>query len=101
MAKAKKLPSGNWRCKANYTDEAGKYITKSFTADSKKAAEFAAQAFLMERETLAKPENKTVGQLADEYIKNRENLLSASTIAGYKRIRKIAFQSIVDCRIDT
>ena len=40
MAKAKKLPSGNWRCRICYTDDEGKYIRKSFTAETKKEADF-------------------------------------------------------------
>ena len=40
MAKAKKLPSGTWRCIASFTDEDGKYKQKSFTAPTKKEAEY-------------------------------------------------------------
>ena len=61
MAKATKLPSGSWRCKAYYTDEYGKYKSKSFTADTKKEAEYMAREYLMEREHAAKPENRTLG----------------------------------------
>lgn len=46
-----------------------------------------------------KPENKTLGQLADEFIENRSTILSPSTITGYKKIRKTAFQEIVNVRI--
>ena len=45
MAKATKLPSGKWRCKAYYTDEYGNYKSKSFTAEKKKDAEGAAARF--------------------------------------------------------
>ena len=79
-AKATKLDSGKWRCKAYYTNEAGKYTSKSFTADTKKEAERNAAVFLMEREHNNKPENITLGQLTDKYIENRSNLLSPSTI---------------------
>lgn len=96
---AKKLPSGHYRCRASYTDEKGQYRTKSFTAEKKKDAETAAAIFLMEREHNAKPENKTLGQLADSFIESRSNLLSPSTIVGYQKIRRTAFQSIVDYRI--
>ena len=51
MATAKKLPSGSWRCLI-YTgkDENGKRQYKSFTADSKKEAEFLAAAFLASKQ---------------------------------------------------
>lgn len=99
MATAKKLPSGNWRCKAYYTDSNGKYTSKSFTAETKKEAEYLANQFLMEKEHSSKPENITLGELADRYIDNLSNILSPSTIAGYKKIRRTAFQSIINCRI--
>ena len=82
MAKATKLPSGNWRCKAYYTDEYGNYKSKSFTAESKVAAQ-AADNFLLERKHTAKVEDRTLGELADSFIELNE-LLSPSTIRGYK-----------------
>lgn len=96
---ATRLPSGKWRCKANYTDEQGHYKAKSFTRDTKRAAELAAAAFVVEQKHDAKPENATLGELVDRFIDSRSNLLSPSTIVGYRKIRRTAFQSIVDCRI--
>lgn len=98
-AKAKKLPSGNWRCRAYYTDEAGNYKSKSFTADTKKEAERLAAEFLVDTAHAKKPENKTLGQLADVFIDNRTSVLSPSTIAGYRKIRRTAFQDIIDMRL--
>ncbi len=100
MAKAKKLPSGNWRCKANYTDEYGIRKSKSFTADTKKEAEYAAAAFLMEQEHKAKPENKTLRQLAEEFLADRSEILSPSTIRGYRSIVNNAFSEIIDVRLE-
>ena len=88
---ATKQKNGKWRCKAYYTDEAGKYTSKSFTAETKKEAEYLARNFIMERKHNAKPENITLGQLADRFIESRSNLLSPSTIVGYKKIRRTAF----------
>lgn len=99
MAKAKKLPSGNYRCKANYTDEYGKYITKSFTADTKDEAELMAKLFLKERKEALNPNNWTLGEAADKYLEAHP-FLSPSTVRGYKSIRNNAFQSIIDMRLD-
>ncbi|HAX39921.1 MAG TPA: hypothetical protein DCY10_03430, partial [Clostridiales bacterium] len=99
MAKAQKLKSGNYRCKANYTDELGQQRSKSFTADTKKEAEAQAAVFLMERKHDNKPENITLGQLTDRYIENRSNLLSPSSVAAYKKLRRTAFQDIIDVRM--
>ena len=99
MATARKLPSGNWRCRICYTDEKGVYIRKSFTAPTKKEAQLLASQYLMDHKHDNKLENKTLGQLTDKYIENRENLLSPSTIVGYRKIRKTAFQSIINVRV--
>lgn len=99
MAKAKKLPSGTWRCIASFTDEEGKYKQKSFTAPTKKEAEYKANTFLMDKKDGMRPENKTLGQLADAFIENRSAILSPSTIRGYRLIRKTAFQDIVNVRL--
>ena len=97
MAKATKLPSGNWRCKAYYTDEYGQRKSESFTRDTKNAAELAAREFIEDRKHQAKPENKTLGELADLFIETQ--FLSPSTVRGYKSIRNNAFQSIIDMRV--
>lgn len=99
MEKAKKLPSGKWFCRVNYKDEEGKYKSKSFTASTKKEVEHTASEFLMAKKDSMKPENKTLGQLADDFIENRSTILSPSTIAGYKKIRRTAFQDIVNVRL--
>lgn len=99
MAKAHKLKSGNYRCKANFTDELGISRSKSFTAETKKEAEAQAAIFLMERKHDNKPENITLAQLADRFIENRSNLLSPSTVATYRKLRRIAFQDIINARI--
>ncbi|MBQ2891116.1 MAG: tyrosine-type recombinase/integrase [Clostridia bacterium] len=99
MATAKKLPSGKYRCRASYTDEFGNYKTKSFTAATKKEAENLASNFIMEREHKAKPENKTLGELADAFLECKSEILSPSTLRGYQSIRNNAFQSIIDVRL--
>lgn len=96
MAKATKQKSGNWRCVASYTDENGAYKQKVFTAPSKKEAEFLASQFKLNYKHDKKTENKSVGKLIDEYITNNSNLLSPSTIRGYKTLKKTALQEIID-----
>jgi len=88
MAKAIKLPSGKWRCKANYTDENGKYRAKSFTAESKVMARSLADDFLLTMEYKKKPENKTIGELTDKYLDNLSNTLSPSTLLGYRKFSR-------------
>ena len=97
MAKATKLPSGNWRCKAYYTDEYGERKSKSFTAETKNDAELAARAFKSQHKHDAKPENRTLGELADTFLEI--NFFSPSTLRGYRTIRNTAFQSIINMRV--
>ena len=48
MAKARKLPSGNWRTKIYIgKDSDGKNIYKSFTAETKKESEYMAAEYRM------------------------------------------------------
>ena len=83
MATAKKLPSGNYRVRA-YDKERGKY--KSFTAPTKKEAEYLANEWLTGRKP--KPiSEKTLGECIDDYIELKNNILSPTTIDKYQNIK--------------
>lgn len=84
--KAKKLPSGNWRARAYYTVN-GEKKCKSFTAETKKDAEYMANMFLLKEKDRIK-NGLTVGEAIDEYISSKENILSPTTISSYRRIKK-------------
>lgn len=101
MAKAKKLPSGSWRCLVyDYTDPTGKRIYKSFTCEDpspagKRKAEFEAAAYAADKSSAGRRENNiTFGNAIDRYIASRESILSPGTIREYKRSRKIDYASI-------
>ena len=100
MATAKKLPSGSWRCLSyDYTDEKGKRHYKSFTAPTKKQAEYlAAQYAMSDRKT--QRTCMTLGDAVDAYIASREAVLSPSTIPAYMSIRKNRLQSIMGVNLD-
>lgn len=84
MAKAKKLPSGSWRCQVfDYTDSAGKKHYKSFTAPTKKAAELMAAQFMADKDSMRQSLNITVAQAVKSYIDSKTAVLSPSTIRGY------------------
>ncbi len=97
MAKAKKLPSGSWRVLA-YTgkDAEGKRQYKSFTADTKKEAEFAASEYLMSAKKPVSVDSITFDAAADKYIDSKSNLLSPSTIRGYRIMQRNAFPLLKD-----
>ena len=94
MAKAKKLPSGNWRVQVFIGKDAnGKNIMKSFCAPTRKEAEkLAAEFELTSKKNLKR---FTVGQAIDGYMDLKRNVLSPSTIHGYGIIRRNRLQSLM------
>ena len=100
MAKAKKLPSGSWRVNQYVGKDAdGKRIYKSFTADTKKEAEFMAAEYVLGKKNRQKPENITFGEAMDNYIESKNNILSPTTIVGYKNIRKNHLQHLMSIKL--
>ncbi len=105
MAKAKKLPSGMWRVLVySHTEIVGgkpKRKYKSFTAESKRSAELMAAEYKAGKEPQEKNgrENITLCQAIDRYIAAKSNVLSPTTIDGYKKIKAYAFQELMPCVI--
>ena len=103
MAKAKKLPSGNWRCRATITDSDGNKVTMSFTAETAKKAEALAkmwQAGMIEQKRQRETGGITLGEAIDNYIETcRCSGMSPSTIVNYKSARNNAFPLLISKRI--
>lgn len=99
MSVAKKLPSGNWRCRANWIDNMGKRRFKSFTADTKKKAEALAANFMLDMNERKKPDSVTVGEAIDRYIEGRSEILSPATIRAYQSLKGNAYGDILDTKI--
>lgn len=78
MAKAIKLPSGNWRVQAHSHGQ-----TKSFTATTKRGAEMAALEWQSQRKEDFSAD-KTLAAAAEEYIAQRKNIISPVTLQTYK-----------------
>ena len=96
MAKAKKLPSGSWRAQVyDYTDAQGKRHYRSFTAATRKEAEFQAADYALKKKDKS-VSRKTFGQALDDYIAKRSAVLSPRTIMDYQRIRKHDLQTLMD-----
>ena len=103
MPTAKKLPSGSWRCRTySHTSPDGKRHYKSFTAPTRKQAEYMAAEFSLDRDRHTDADNWTLSEAIDSYIELKRPVLSPSTIYSYEQIRKTAFSSIMGvalCRI--
>lgn len=124
MAKAKKLPSGSWRClvyshSEPMTDKAGKPVMdtktgkpkmrrvyESFTSDDptsagKREAERMAAVFAAQKELPQQaPGAMTFGAALDAYIKSREPVLSPSTVRDYRRIQRRNIQSLMNIHLN-
>lgn len=100
MAKAKKLPSGNWRVQVfDYKDENGKNHYRSYTAPTKAEAEYMAAYFKKTRPPKEDNEPEvTVGQAIDKYI-DLSATLSPTTIARYRNMRKFAFPDLMNMNL--
>lgn len=104
MAKAKKLPSGNWRVQlfTGYSDE-GKRIYESFTAPTEAEANLLANTRKIEIERGIKknriPSEMTVAEAIDKYIEDRDSVLAPKTIREYKGYRKNYLHGIMSVRI--
>ena len=88
MAKAKKLPSGNWRVRVySHTDSEGKKHYESFTAPTKQQAEVLGAKFAASNDR-KRASDVTISEAVDSYIKSNDGTLSPSTIKGYYKDAK-------------
>lgn len=94
--KATKLPSGNWRCRA-YDKQTKK--CKSFTAPTRKEAEYLAAEWLNEKSSHKRISDETVRQCVQNYIKSKENILSPSSVRGYYIILNNSIEEIAEIKL--
>ena len=104
MSDAKKLPSGKWRNLLYVGKDAnGKRKYESFTADTKLEANLLAMERARELEQGINkertPSTITVGEAIDQYINDRDGILSPKTVREYKGLRKNCLQSIMHLRL--
>lgn len=97
MATAKQLPSGSWRIRV-YDRELGKQV--SFTSNlpgkaGKNEAELMAREYQLGKRR-KQEQGRTVGECIDEYVDLKENILSPTTIAEYRRCRKGELAELCD-----
>ena len=68
----------------------GKRKYKSFTAPTKKEAEYKSSEYLIQKNEKKRPENKsTFDKELENYIITKEAVLSPSTIRGYRNIQRM------------
>jgi len=108
MAKAKRLPSGQWRTQVYshsvpVIDKDGhqkeKRIYESFTADTKKESEYLAAEFALNKKRKARPMNLTLSEAIDKYIDSKDAILGPKTVSEYRKMKKVAFKDIMDTKV--
>ena len=102
MATAHKLPSGSWRCQvyAGKTPD-GRRQYRSFTALTKKEAEYMAAEFSMHYKEISRDITAmTLAEAMDKYIASKDGILSPSTLRGYDIIRRKHLQGLMDVRLN-
>lgn len=92
----RKLPSGSWNIRVQID---GQII--SITKPTAKACQKEAMAIKSGAKEARKKNNQTVSAAINDYITARENVLSPSTIRGYRAITRTRFQSSMRWDIGT
>lgn len=93
MPTAHQLPSGSWRVQVYAgKDAAGKRQYESFTADTKKEAEYQAAQWSLRRSV--RPEDLSVRDAISRYIDANEQVLSPATIVKYRGMLRRDFEQV-------
>lgn len=103
MAEAKKLPSGQWRALVySHTEviidkgaEKKKRIYESFTANTKKEANYLAAEFSLTKKEKIKRPDITLNQAVTNYCELKSNILSPATIREYKRMQSKCYEALL------
>lgn len=96
IPKITQLPSGSWHCSVMMDKK-----RISITEDTEEECLSKAMLLVSKRIIGSQPPEKrarslTLKQAVDSYIESRNAVLSPSTIRGYKKIRDLRFQSVID-----
>lgn len=95
---AKRLPSGAWFCRVRID---GQDIPITRPTEKEAVAEAMAIKAGIKQASRQPGRDKTLTKAIDYYIEARENILSPSTIRGYRVIQRNRFQSMMHKRIGT
>ena len=91
VPKAKQLPSGAWNCRIRVE---GRDLSITKPTEKEAVAEaLAIKAGI--KEAGKNPKKQTVSQAIDNYIESRQNVLSPSTVRGYRAIQGTRFSTMM------
>lgn len=102
MAQAKMLPSGSWRVNLYIGKGAdGKRMYKSFTAPTKREAEYLAASYNVAAHGSRPTAEMTLADAYTRYIDSKSNVLSPSTVREYRAAAKRDFPALMPLRLKT
>ena len=93
--RAKKLPSGSWRCQVMKDGQKKSFTVKDPTKNGKRQCELMAAQWAKTKKS-ASNGSITIGEAVGRFIDTRRNILSASTIRTYDGIAKNLIEPIAD-----
>ncbi len=92
VPKPRRLPSGNWFIQMRLGGESVS-VTDPSEKQCVKAAQLLKAEYLAGKRVTKKPERVTLAEIVERYITSRQNVLSPSTIRGYRIIQRTRFQA--------
>lgn len=94
------LPSGKWRCRIMVDGQTISAVDADPEIARAKVLAMKAGLLLQEEDDAQRRAgNITLGDAIDNYIENRSNVLSPSTINGYKEIKRNRFQALMSMQV--
>lgn len=101
VPKATRKPNGKWAIQLRLKNSDGDTVSYYILEDTEAKAKAKAAAYKAALKAEMMPEkrkgtDKTLRQAIDEYIAKRSNVLSPSTIRGYRTIEGTRFASVMD-----
>lgn len=96
LPQPRKLPSGSWNIRVQLDGR-----TISITKPTAKECTREAMALKSGARQAMSGANKTLSQAIEDYIRDRENVLSPSTIAGYRVIQRNRFPQLRSAKLSS
>lgn len=96
---ATKVSKGRYRTQVYLGTVDGKKKTKVFYAATAAEADYLALQFKLEKEKSSDPGKITVGEAVDNYLNSISELVSPTTIAGYRSKRRNNFKELMGMKV--
>ena len=95
MPKAKKLPSGSWRCRVYKDGQSKSFTVKDPSITGRRMCESLAAEWLKSRPSVS----GTVEAAVNAYIQYKKKTASPTTIVGYESVRDHALKDLLDTEL--